>query len=40
MSRFDWRSWVALGWASLFAVLYVAMVARERAPWVFVMIQR
>ncbi len=28
----DWRSWLALGWMTVFAVLYAVMVVHEKAP--------
>jgi len=32
MRTVDWRGWLALGWATWFALLYTRMVLEERAP--------
>jgi hypothetical protein len=28
----DWRSWLSLAWMTVFGVLYLLMILREKAP--------
>ena len=37
---FDWRGWIALGWAIVTGVMYAQMVARSRFPGLWDAIRR